>query len=775
LQNRRWKVLKDSGKNLEILESSMPLEVTPAYQFGVFQLNIADRQLKRDGNPVSLTPKLFDLLVFLLENHGRAISKDELLNKVWPDSFVSEENLSRHISMLRKALGEDSGGQRYIETLPKFGYRFAESVTLIQSATNPVAVPAPTSGTFEFADLVETSSESPNRSDPKPILLPDETDENEFPAELFANEPVSEPPANNRRKMLIWSLTLFVGVSLASVIYWLVKRKSDDYQTPRIVPFTSFLNREHYPTFSPDDKMLAFTWDGQEGDNIDIYVKLLDSETPLRLTTDPAADISPAWSPDGRHLAFVRIFNEENKSGKNGAGIYIVSVLGGPERELISGIWSAGPTVPSGRLAWSPDGNSLVFAGRPDNSGTDLDLYLYDFQKQEKRQLTNSAEDDRFPTISPDGKTLAFIRGLDEVFVMPAAGGQERQLTFDNKRIFGLAWSSDGSELIFSSARAGNPTLWKIAAGGGTPEALLPGGEQVGNLAVAHQSKRLIYSQTIVNQNIRQLEVAATNAPPTSPAMLIRSTRQELQPQFSADGKHIAFISTRSGNRELWLADSEGKNQMQLTRFNGPYVGSPRFSPDGSQIVFDCTCVNDQRDIFVVSKSGGAVRRLTTENGNEFLPSWSHDGQWIYFGRAGDQEQIWKIPAAGGEARQVTQNGGRKGFESPDGNYLYFSKKPDEPGIWRIQIASGEQKLILPEVPVNNWAMSQQGIYFVNQKTPPRPTLEFFSFATEQVSIITTLPKWVLNDFTASPDGRKFLWSQVDRNDSDLILVENFR
>lgn len=753
----------------------MPLEVKPAYQFGVFHLNVADRQLKRGESTISLTPKLFDLLVFLLDNHGRAISKDELLNKVWPDSFVSEENLSRHISMLRKALGEDSGGQRYIETLPKFGYRFAEPVTLIQPATNPVAVPAPTSGTYELADLVETLDESPNRSEQNPILLPDETEENEFPAELFPNEPVYKPTVVSRRKMLIGGAVLVAMIGLASLSYWLVKRQSDASLTPKIVPFTSFLNREHHPTFSPDDKMLAFTWDGQEGDNIDIYVKLLDSETPLRLTTDPAADISPAWSPDGRHLAFVRIFNDKNKDGKNGAGIYIVSVLGGPERELISGIWSAGPTVPSGRLAWSSNGNSLVFAGRSDNSEVDLDLYFYDFQTQEKRQLTNSAEDDRFPTISPDGKMLAFIRGLDEIYVMPANGGQERQLTFDNKRIFGLAWSPDGSELIFSSARGGNPTLWKIAASGGKPEALLPGGEQVGNLGVAHQSKRLIYSQTIVNQNIWQLEVAATNEPPASPAMLIRSTRQELQPQFSADGKHIAFVSTRSGNREIWLADSDGKKLTQLTRFNGPYAGSPRFSPDGSQIVFDCTCINDQRDIFVVSKSGGAVRRLTTENGNEFFPNWSRDGQWIYFGRAGDQEQIWKMPAAGGEARQVTKNGARRGFESPDGNYLYFSKKPDEPGIWRIQTAGGEEKLILPDIPVNNWALSEQGIYFVNQKTQPRPKLGFFQFATEQISQITTFQKWTFTDFTVSADGRRLLWSQVDRNESDLILIDNFR
>ena len=144
----------------------MSLAVKPIYQFGVFQLSVTDRQLKRGETSIPLTPKLFDLLIFLLENHGRAISKDELLSKIWPDSFVSEENLSRHISTLRKTLGEGGNGFRYIETLPKFGYRFAEPVTQITITIDQPQLPT-TACIFNINQKITIDT---NHNQPKSIV-----------------------------------------------------------------------------------------------------------------------------------------------------------------------------------------------------------------------------------------------------------------------------------------------------------------------------------------------------------------------------------------------------------------------------------------------------------------------------------------------------------------------------------------------------------------------------------------------------------------------------
>ena len=98
------------------------------YAFGAFRLDVDERVLFDERGVVPLTPKAFDTLLVLVENSGHVIGKDELMRKVWPDSFVEENNLAQNISMLRKALDEEGGGQKYIETVPKRGYRFAAEV-----------------------------------------------------------------------------------------------------------------------------------------------------------------------------------------------------------------------------------------------------------------------------------------------------------------------------------------------------------------------------------------------------------------------------------------------------------------------------------------------------------------------------------------------------------------------------------------------------------------------------------------------------------------------
>src|SRR5215831_10157444 len=98
------------------------------YEFGPFHLDTAERLLLRDSLPVPLAPKVFDTLVVLVQHSGHLLTKDELMQKVWPDSFVEEVNLTVNISALRKALGDDQNGQRYIDTVPKKGYRFVTPV-----------------------------------------------------------------------------------------------------------------------------------------------------------------------------------------------------------------------------------------------------------------------------------------------------------------------------------------------------------------------------------------------------------------------------------------------------------------------------------------------------------------------------------------------------------------------------------------------------------------------------------------------------------------------
>jgi Tol biopolymer transport system component len=186
--------------------------------------------------------------------------------------------------------------------------------------------------------------------------------------------------------------------------------------------------------------------------------------------------------------------------------------------------------------------------------------------------------------------------------------------------------------------------------------------------------------------------------------------------------------------------------------------------------------------VYVINSTGGKPRQVTTEQSEECCASWSRDGQWIYFGsdRNGSL-QIWKVPSTGGPAVQVTSHGGFEGFESLDGRHFYYAKGRDIPGIWRIAVGGGEETPVLDHHGAGlwrSWAVTEQGIYFATAETPNRPIIEFFSFATRQVTPIATIDKPISSrvaGLSASRDGRWIVYTQIDHQNSDIMLMEGFR
>ncbi|MCX6618925.1 MAG: protein kinase [Acidobacteria bacterium] len=548
---------------------------------------------------------------------------------------------------------------------------------------------------------------------------------------------------------------------------------------PRVVPLTSYPGLEIQPAMSPDGKQVAFAWNGEKEDNFDIYVKLVDAGTPLRLTTNPQPDYCPAWSPDGRYIAFLRW-------SESGAQVYVIPALGGSERKLAQTAaivdWT-GAASTGYRLSWSPDGKSLAIVDRGGPKEPNS-IYLLSTETREKRRLTSPPADwggDVYPALSPDGLTLAFVRmrtwtNFDIYLLSLADGkpsGEARRLTFDERRVTGLDWTPDGRSVVFSSDRSGAQEMWKIASAGGQPERLAFGDGLYPS--ISRDGQRLAFARSISDYNIWRVRGPRATEKGTPPTKLIASTQSEYQPQFSPDGKRVVFSSNRSGSSEVWVCDSEGLNAVQLTSFGGPHVGSPRWSPDDRWIAFDST-KEGHRDIYVVSVEGGAPRRLTTEPSDEVRPSWSKDGRWIYFGsnRSGDW-QIWKAPAEGGTAIQVTKKGGWEAFEASDGKFLYCTKYGAD-GIWRVPVEGGEETQVLGQGRQSYWAVSNEGLCFHSRTAAGAPVIRFYSFATGRLTDIAELPKASGYLYPAvSPDGKWILYTQLDRVDSDLMLVENFR
>jgi len=280
-------------------------------------------------------------------------------------------------------------------------------------------------------------------------------------------------------------------------------------------------------------------------------------------------------------------------------------------------------------------------------------------------------------------------------------------------------------------------------------------------------SPRLAYARYQTDANIwrRDLSIAGKGQPA---AKLIASSRIDFLPRYSPDGKRIAFHSDRSGSIQLWVANEDGSNEIQLTAQPALSAGWPRWSPDGLNIVFNAT-VGGQLRGFLVRATGGEPTPFS-----EPIGGLSRDGRWIYYSRG----QVWKKPVAGGEPKQVTQEAGFFLNESPDGRFFYYSRGSSPPSLWRVPADGGEETEILHAFDhPSNLYLTDQGIYFVPVRSPAwvASSIQCFRPATGKTNVVVAIDGDLYYGLTVSPDGRWLLYSQLDQASCDLMLVENFR
>ncbi len=591
------------------------------------------------------------------------------------------------------------------------------------------------------------------------------------------------------RRRLVWAGALLAALTLGLGTLWFMRSPG---KTPEAalnpVPLTTYPGFQFRPSFSPDGNQVAFVWNGEKQNNFDIYVKMIGANgPPLRLTTDAAPDSNPAWSPDGRFIAFTRDFPSRKRA------LMVIPAIGGLERKIAE-IFPG-----SGRPAWSPDGNWLAISER-DSETEPFALSLLSVDSGDKRRLTSPPKHsygDFDPAFSPDGRSLAFSRGIDahtfglsDLYLLAfSAGwkpaGEPKQITFGNEGVQDPEWTADGREIVYSAGSMVSRGLWRISAfghgaGRAEPQRLPSMGNEVFGPAVSRRGNRLAYVHYFEHVSIWRMTAPGPEGkrlrPLNQPTSLVSSTRDDSGPQFSPDGKKLAFESTRSGSDEIWVCDADGSNAVQMTSFGGPDVTTPRWSPDGGRIAFDSNAAGEF-DIYVVGASGGKPGRMTTNPANDGNPSWSRDGLWIYFdsARTGEQ-QVWKMPANGGEAAQVTKDGGFAPLESPDGKSVYYTNALFSTSLWKMPIEGGEASKVLEGLSnYENVAIVGSGIYFVTtQHTTGDSSIRFLSFATSSISNLATFEKSSVYGLAVSPDGKWILYAPEQQVGSELMLVENF-
>jgi Tol biopolymer transport system component len=578
-----------------------------------------------------------------------------------------------------------------------------------------------------------------------------------------------------------WKVAGGLSALLAlAAIAWLALAQRESSPPSRVIPLTTYPGVEGPPSLSPDGNQVTFERNG------DVFVKQVDGEAAVRLTSTAEPEYAPAWSPDGRQIAFTR----------SSEGIFVISPLGGGERKVAD---TRAPLLLR-TMAWTPDGASLVVSEL--TSPICASLFVISIATGQKTRLTSPPEPsigDGWPAVSPDGRTVAFARYSQDtaanIHVVPLSGGEPRQLTADKGSIFGLVWTSN-TELIFSSDRGGTSRLWRVSAtriSQPAVTALDVAGEDARFPSIARRGSagvppRLAYQRLVENLDIRRSEIVGAGTPehalkPSRP--FIASTQSEDHPRYSPDGAKIAFVSRRSGAPEIWICASDASNPVRLTSIGGPIVIGPQWSPDGRRIAFFASTGLAGRYVtYVIGAEGGQPSRLTRAEGElQALPVWSADGRWIYLtsGRSGSL-QIWKVPGQGGEPIQITRSGGAEAAVSPDDRIIYYTKVPEAgPGLWRVPADGGDEVLILESVRFGYWSLVPRGIYFVDFDVPrgaPRPVryFDFQSHRVTQIGSLETTVAWTSTPgFAVSPDNRWLLYTSLESKDADLMLVDNFR
>jgi Tol biopolymer transport system component/DNA-binding winged helix-turn-helix (wHTH) protein len=695
------------------------------YRFGIFEVDLRTGELRKNGIKLKIQEQSLQVLAMLLAEPGALVTREELRNRLWSaDTFVDfDHSINAAIKRLREVLSDETENPRFIETLPRRGYRF---IAPVDPQTGAMVTP-----------IAE-------RSTPRPIVFK-------------------------------FSFAVAAVALLACATWYFVSGHVESSLRPsRVVPLTSFPDRAEGPAFSPDGNYVAFARYSDAREVSGIYIKQVDTNHLLQLTKNEKDYFCcPVWSPDGRYIAFSRYPDNGHTTE-----MITVSAIGGAERKLLSRVSAHGP------LDWSPDGKLIAFTAK-DPVREIYSIFLLSVDNLETHKLTEPPvnHQDWGPAFSPDGKQVAFIRtnsDLGDIFIVPANGGEPRRLTFDHASIPSPpTWTRDGQSVVFSSTRSSIPTLWRIPVSGGAPVQVSGVGVVTAHPSVSPRGHRLAYEQMMGSSSIWSVDLGKIEKKASS-IQVTASKGYNRAPELSPDGRKIAFDSDRSGTMEIWTCGRDGSNLMQVTHLGGAqFPGPPRWSPDGQSIAFD-SALGEHNAIFVMKAEGGLPHPLSHKGSDSLNPSWSHDGKWIYFTsiQSGDW-QIWKMPSEGGDPVQVTRHGGHAAFESADGKLIYYTKISDS-GIWRMQVDGGQESSLSPQIHLqqwSNWALTNNGVFVLSEESAQHPVIRFFDFSSTRIKDVVTLEgrvpwrSWI----SASADGKFVLYPQNDQDESNIMLLENFR
>ncbi len=502
---------------------------------------------------VKLQKQPLQVLELLLRRAPEIVSRDEIRRHVWGDAIHIDaaQSINFCIRQIRLALGDTSSEPRFIETLPRQGYRFI-----------PPLVGGPAS--------IGVSGDQPRPKSTRRLTV--------------------------GRPLLAGTALLVLVATIA--VYPRLSKQPAVPDVVRIDPISTYPGDEREPSLSPDGRQVAFSWDGEKGGQRHVYITILGENNPLRLTSESADDAYPAWSPDGKRIAFIR------RGAGTRADIMTIPALGGPERKLHEIRLSA--WISSRPLAWTPDAKWLCFTNEIGAAGHHV-LFLLSPDLGTVRRLLPEEDNgigDSSPAFSPDGRWLAFAR-FDHPYnselllqrLSPALTPKGAPIVVKEAGLNPRApvWTPDAKKILFLDR-----SRIMEAEIGGPARAFYVSTAPFSELTLSGPDPRLVACLQNGHQEIWTIRLGAKGLRAEGNAQRIaQSSAGETLPRFSPDGRSLAFASIRSGSWEVWLADSDGQSPRQLTHRSFYLGGYPRWSPDGKSLAFHGRLPHDPQ-IYIV-------------------------------------------------------------------------------------------------------------------------------------------------------------------------------
>lgn len=710
------------------------------YAFGPYELNPAEQELRANGQLVPLTPKVLAVLEVLVEHAGHLVSRNELIRAVWGDTFVEDGNVSRCVSILRKALGDEAAASVYIETVPKAGYRFIADVRVSANGDAPV----PT----------------------------------------VQNSPAPAPAGRRYRRVVAAAAASLVAVTGLGYATWQVVTTNAPTLLRTIAPDhrqVTFTGSDANPSISPDGKFVAYVSDDPPLKHV--VIRTVDGGQPVTVASSRTAGML-RWSPDGLRLMFFLRGQERN-------GIYVSSRSGGPLTEVVKGPY---------RSCWSPDGKTIAtvqpFAGR-------IRLRNVETGKDRLLSLQGMHHWFWDIDWSPSGDRLLLVSQHAQLFTVltiQADGRHQRTIFTDEREIPSARWSPRGDTIYYSRRVDHTVSIFKVRL---SPDgdamtagaALVTGLESDGFFEISADGRRLTYARDPYYSNLWLVDISrgSTGAAMTT-RRLTSGTSQAERPSVSPDGRSVLFSLGRETSSNLFVLPLAGGAVRQLTSFAG-FTSGGVWSPAGRQIAF-ASNEGGSRRVWITNERGAPARPVSSGSVSDSLElSWRDESQ-LFYQQTGNRD-FYVIDTRGSRPETTLwQRDEPMGWVfapvvSPDRKRVAVMwNRPNGRGIWVLDAESGRKTKLLDDdqsgaLPLA-WSRDGKRLFlFAGERAAYRGLAVKLGETTRdtrllsvpadggEVTTIAVLPFAEVGGVAITPDGRQIVCA-VYTSRSDVWIVDNF-